>query len=225
MKDRLRHLQSCFHKESDKERSVIIYDFIQSYKILLLSCGISLEQSYEDPKVACWLLDPDSKEPTLHSIVSHFLPHELPLLEEIETGQGIQSLGLNVSTMHSGRYRASVESILIFNSMNQLNSLLKKENLQDVFYKVEMPSQYCLALLELNGIGFSTAECESQKHIMQAKLDAIEMQAYQLAGHSFSFTSSDDIAEVLFLELKLPPNGEGKKPRHQENFGFYQKRK
>lgn len=81
-------------------------------------------------QVACWLLDPDSKEPTLHSIVSHFLPHELPLLEEIETGQGIQSLGLNVSTTHSGRYRASVESILIFNSMNQLNSLLKKENLQ-----------------------------------------------------------------------------------------------
>ncbi|XP_055424309.1 DNA polymerase theta isoform X2 [Bubalus kerabau] len=169
--------------------------------------------------VACWLLDPDSKEPTLHSIVSRFLPHELPLLEEIETGQGIQSLGLNVSTAHSGRYRASVESILIFNSMNQLNSLLKKENLQDVFCKVEMPSQYCLALLELNGIGFSTAECESQKHIMQAKLDAIEMQAYQLAGHSFSFTSSDDIAEVLFLELKLPPNGEGKNQGIKKTLG------
>lgn len=60
-----------------------------------------------------------------------------------------------------------------------------------------MPSQYCLALLELNGIGFSTAECETQKHIMQAKLDAIETQAYQLAGHSFSFTSADDIAQVV----------------------------
>jgi DNA polymerase theta len=67
----------------------------------------------------------------------------------------------------------------------------------DIFCKVEMPSQYCLALLELNGIGFSTAECESQKHVMQAKLDAIETQAYQLAGHSFSFTSADDIAQVV----------------------------
>uniref|UniRef100_A0A8D0YDW5 DNA polymerase theta n=1 Tax=Sus scrofa TaxID=9823 RepID=A0A8D0YDW5_PIG len=219
VKERMWHLQSCLQKESDKERSVIIYDFIQSYKTLLLSCGISLEQSYEDPKVACWLLDPDSKEPTLHSIVSCFIPHELPLLEEIETGQGIQSLGLNVNTEHSGRYRACVECILIFNSMNQLNSLLKKENLQDVFCKVEMPSQYCLALLELNGIGFSTAECESQKHIMQAKLDAIETQAYQLAGHSFSFTSSDDIAEVLFLELKLPPNGERKNQGSKKTLG------
>ncbi|XP_012494995.1 PREDICTED: DNA polymerase theta [Propithecus coquereli] len=153
-------------------------------------------------QVACWLLDPDSKEPTLHSIVTSFLPHELPLLEGMETGQGIQSLGLNVSTEHSGRYRASVESILIFNSMNQLNLLLQKENLQDVFREVEMPSQYCLALLELNGIGFSTAECESQKHVMQAKLDAIETQAYQLAGHSFSFTSSEDIAKDVLNKLK-----------------------
>ncbi|KAK2091771.1 hypothetical protein P7K49_031055 [Saguinus oedipus] len=220
LKDRIWHLQSCLQRESDEERSVVIYDFIQSYKILLLSCGISLEQSYEDPKVACWLLDPDSQEQTLHSIVTSFLPHELPLLEGMETSQGIQSLGLNAGSEHSGRYRASVESILIFNSMNQLNSLLQKENLQDVFCKVEMPSQYCLALLELNGIGFSTAECESQKHILQAKLDAIETQAYQLAGHSFSFTSSDDIAEVvLFLELKLPPNGEMKNQGSKKTLG------
>ncbi|XP_031219687.1 DNA polymerase theta isoform X2 [Mastomys coucha] len=219
VKERMECLQSCLQKKSDRERSVVTYDFIQTYKVLLLSCGISLEPSYEDPKVACWLLDPDSKEPTLHSIVTSFLHHELALLEGIETGPGIQSLGLNVNTEHSGRYRASVESILIFNSMNQLNSLLQKENLHDIFCKVEMPSQYCLALLELNGIGFSTVECESQKHIMQVKLDAIETQAYQLAGHSFSFTSADDIAQVLFLELKLPPNGEMKTQGSKKTLG------
>lgn len=66
----------------------------------------------------------------------------------------------------------------------------------DVFSKVEMPSHYCLALLELNGIGFSTAAYETQKQVMQAKLTEIETKAYQLAGHSFSLTSPDDIAEV-----------------------------
>ncbi|XP_051841327.1 DNA polymerase theta [Antechinus flavipes] len=205
--ERLWQLQASLQQIFVEERSVIIYNFIQTYKMLLLSCGISLAGSFEDPKVACWLLDPDSKEPTLHNIVTRFLSHELPLLEGIETGQGIQNLGLNTSGDHSGRYKAAIESILIFNSMTQLNLLLDKEKLQDVFCKVEMPSQYCLALLELNGIGFSTVECESQKHVMQTKLSAIEAQAYELVGHSFSFTSPDDIAEVLFLELKLPPNG------------------
>lgn len=59
-----------------------------------------------------------------------------------------------------------------------------------------MPTHYCLALLELNGIGFSTTAYETQKQVMQAKLSQIETKAYQLAGHSFSLTSPDDIAEV-----------------------------
>jgi len=66
----------------------------------------------------------------------------------------------------------------------------------DVFRRVEMRSQVCLALLELNGVGFSVEECERQKHVMQAKLSALEAQAYSLAGHSFSLTSIDDIAQV-----------------------------
>lgn len=61
-----------------------------------------------------------------------------------------------------------------------------------------MPTQYCLALLELNGIGFSVTECEAQKHVMQAKLSDLENKAYQLAGHSFSLTSPEDVAEVCF---------------------------
>lgn len=66
----------------------------------------------------------------------------------------------------------------------------------EYFRSVEMPSQVCLALLELNGVGFSVDECERQKHVMQAKLAALESQAYELAGHGFSLTSIDDIAQV-----------------------------
>ncbi|XP_019382601.1 PREDICTED: DNA polymerase theta isoform X1 [Gavialis gangeticus] len=217
--ERLCHLQSCLQKEPEGKHCLVMYDLIQHYKTLLMACGISLEGSFEDPKVACWLLDPDSKECTLHNMVTSFLPHELPLLEGIGTGQGVQSLGLSASADHSGRYRAAIESVLIFGIMNQLNTLLQKENLTDAFCKVEMPTQYCLALLELNGIGFSTVACETQKHIMQAKLNEIETQAYQLAGHSFSLTSPDDIAEVLFLELKLP-NGDVKAQGNKKTLGY-----
>ncbi|XP_075761239.1 DNA polymerase theta isoform X3 [Pelodiscus sinensis] len=218
--ERLCQVQSCLQKESEGEHSLIMYNLIQHYKTLLLACGISLEGSFEDPKIACWLLDPGSKERTLHNMVTNFLPHELPLLEGLGTGQGVQSLGLGASADYSGRYRAAIESVLIFNTMNQLITLLQKENLTDVFHKVEMPTQYCLALLELNGIGFSTTECETQKQVMQAKLNEIEAQAYQMAGHSFSLTSPDDIAEVLFLELKLPPNGDVKIQGNKKTLGY-----
>ncbi|KAM6309814.1 DNA polymerase theta [Podargus strigoides] len=218
--ERLHHLQLYLQKKPEQERSLVMYNFIQHYKTLVMACGISLEGSFEDPKVACWLLDPGSKERTLHNMVTNFLPHELPLLEGVGTGQGVQSLGLSASGDHSGRYRAAIESVLIFNVMDQLHNELKKENLTGVFSKVEMPTHYCLALLELNGIGFSTTAYETQKQVMQAKLSELETKAYQLAGHSFSLTSPDDIAEVLFLELKLPQNGDVKVQGNKKTLGY-----
>uniref|UniRef100_A0ABM5FQZ1 DNA polymerase theta isoform X2 n=1 Tax=Pogona vitticeps TaxID=103695 RepID=A0ABM5FQZ1_9SAUR len=217
--ERLQHLQACL-QDCKRAFSLAVYDFIQHYKTLLKACGISLAGCFEDPKVASWLLDPGSNERSLHNMVANFLPQDLFLLDKIGAGQENQSLGLSATADHSGRYRAAIESVLVFRLMDQLNTLLQKDKLQDVFNKVEMPNQYCLALLELNGIGFSTVECETQKHVMEAKLNEIENRIYQLAGHSFSLTSPDDLAEVLFLEQKLPPNGELKVQRCKKTLGY-----
>ncbi|XP_056408573.1 DNA polymerase theta, partial [Hyla sarda] len=218
VKERLWYLQSTVQQMRPPE--VVMYDFIEQYKALVLGCGAAINGNFQDPKVACWLLDPSSKERTLHNMVTNFLPQELPLLDGISSGQGVQSLGLSAISDQSGRYRAAIESVLVFSVMSTLYHVLEKENLHGVFSRVEMPSHYCLALLELNGIGFSTEECETQKHIMQAKLNELEAQVYQLAGHSFSLTSPDDVAQVLFIELKLPPNGDLRGPGNKKSLGY-----
>lgn len=51
-------------------------------------------------------------------------------------------------------------------------------------------------------LGFSDAECESQKNLMMAKLSSLEQEAYALAGHPFSLTSTDDISQV-FIHLQF----------------------
>ncbi|XP_068178776.1 DNA polymerase theta [Antennarius striatus] len=196
--ERLAQVRTCLSRQSASRRQgvAVAYDIIQVYKMLVLSCGISLEGSCEDPKVACWLMDPGSEERTLPNMVTVYCPDELPLLD-----------GLGNAHAHCPRVRAATMSVLILAVMNHLTGLLEKDGMLDFFRSVEMPSQMCLALLELNGIGFSVEEFERQKHVMQAKLTMLESQAYKLAGHNFSLTSTEDIAQVLFLELHLPPNG------------------
>lgn len=54
----------------------------------------------------------------------------------------------------------------------------------------------CLARMELNGLGFSDAQSEHLKNILQAKLRTLEEEAYRLANHSFSLTSREDVAQV-----------------------------
>lgn len=74
-------------------------------------------------------MDPNSKERTLHSMVTNFSPQELLLLDGISPGLGVQSLGMCADSNHSGRYRAAIESVLVYDIMTQLCALLEKENL------------------------------------------------------------------------------------------------
>uniref|UniRef100_A0A669B6A6 DNA polymerase theta n=1 Tax=Oreochromis niloticus TaxID=8128 RepID=A0A669B6A6_ORENI len=209
--ERLEQVKACLSSQSagHEVRAVVVYDIIQVYKTLVLSCGISLEGNCEDPKVACWLLDPGSEERTLPNMVTVYCPEELPLLD-----------GLGNAHSHCSRVRAATTSVLIHAVMNHLTGMLEKEGTLDFFRSIEMPSQVCLALLELNGVGFSVEECERQKHVMQAKLSALESEAYALAGHSFSLTCVDDIAQVLFLELHLPPNGDVGGSKSKKTLGY-----
>ncbi|XP_029948848.1 DNA polymerase theta-like [Salarias fasciatus] len=209
--ERLQQAKACLSRQSGDGamRVLVAHDIIQVYKTLVLSCGISLDGNCEDPKVASWLLDPGSEERTLPNMVTVYCPEELPLLD-----------GLGNAHSHCPRVRAATESVLVFAVMNHLTGLLETDGTLNLFRHIEMPSQVCLALLELNGVGFSVQECERQKHVMQAKLSTLESEAYSLAGHSFSLTSVDDIAQVLFLELHLPPNGDVGASKSKKTLGY-----
>lgn len=59
-----------------------------------------------------------------------------------------------------------------------------------------MPALLCLARMELNGIGFSRDEAERLRDVLEQQLAALEQEAYKLAGHTFSLTSSTDVGKV-----------------------------
>lgn len=69
-------------------------------------------------------------------------------------------------------------------------------------------------------LGFSETECDAQKGIMQTQLETLEERAYQLVGHPFSLTSTDDISQILFVELGLPPTGDPTVPVPIKSLGL-----
>ncbi|XP_066304418.1 DNA polymerase theta-like [Branchiostoma lanceolatum] len=186
----------------------VVFDLKPQYKALAVGCGITMNGDFQDPKVADWLLDPGAKVKSFHGTVQRFTPQESYLLQGLGGCFGVGSLAMTVQNSGSGRMRAALECVLTFHLMDELDKLLEAQGLSTAFRDVEMPSLVTLARMELNGAGFSSVECETQCEIMQAKLKMLEEQAYQLAGHTFALTSPDDIAQVLFLELKLPANGD-----------------
>ena len=187
---------------------LIAYDIKQNVKFLALSCGIFPSGATLDPKVASWMLDPDAKEKTIHRMVLHYLPDQ-PMFSEEEDSE---EMPLSSLATHGSdpQMRASAESILSYLLMSKLEKLLETEGLLKPFMEVEMPSLLALTKMELNGIGFSADECNYQKDVLQTRLTELEREAYTLAHRSFSLTSPEDVAQVLFIELQLPSGSERK---------------
>ena len=196
-------------------RKVIAYDMKKHAKWLALACGVMPAPSTSlDPVVASWMLDPDAQEKTIHRMVLQYLPGE-PLLSECEDYAEIplSSVATNVG---DPEMQASAECVLAFLLNSKLEMLLRAEQLYDSYVKLEMPSLLVLAKVELNGIGFSPTECTKQRDILQCRLTELELQAYDIAGHTFSLTSPEDVSSVLFHELKLPSSSDA--ASKQRNF-------
>ncbi|XP_056015539.1 DNA polymerase theta-like [Ostrea edulis] len=194
--------------EERDDYTAVAMDTKSCYGALESGCGICCRGKFQDPKVASWVLDPGAKEKNLHRMVHDYLPLEAFLLEGIGGGVGCGSLGMSPENPCTGRLRACTEAVLLTHLMQYFTLCLTRENLLTVFRDVEMPSVVTLSRMEMNGFGFNDEECDRQKIVMIARLEELETQAYQLAGHQFSLTSTEDLSQVLFIELQLPVNGD-----------------
>ena len=202
---RIKAIQKIFSECCICEK-FIAYDIKKHLVKLALSCGILPSGKTMDPIVASWMLDPDAKEKTIHRMVLQYLPDQPLVSEDEDTNE----MPLSSLATHSSdpQMRASAESILAFLLMSKMEPLLEAEGLVKPFVEVEMPSLSVLSKMELNGIGFSPDECNLQKSILQSRITELENNAYILAQHTFSLTSPEDVAQVLFVELKLPSGSE-----------------
>ncbi|XP_041351343.1 DNA polymerase theta-like [Gigantopelta aegis] len=208
---RLEAIKTVIESSPTKDPITIdVYDVKCQYSVMCRGCGVQPSGRFHDPRVAHWLLDPGARELNLHGLVTNFIPSEIPLLQGVGGSTGRGSLGLAAQKTGTGRYRATVESVLAWKLMDYFLEKLKEKSLFSAFSSVEMPAVIIMARMDLNGFGFSETECESQKNVMLAKMSALEEQAYQTAGHPFSLSSTEDVSQVLYTELQLPINGDPK---------------
>lgn len=82
---------------------------------------------------------------------------------------------------------------------------LKKENLEKLFYEIEMPLVKVLADMELTGVRIDVAALKESETILNAELKNIEARITEIAGHAFNPLSPKAVGTVLFDEMKLDP--------------------
>lgn len=161
---------------------------------LLLFYELNMKGFLFDPKIAAWLLNPDeNKEKSLLDLVTSYIgkKHVPELIRQ---------------KIHSNPKIFNVLSCYYsFSLMEKLMDVLKSRGGQwDLFTELEMKIVPILAKLEFVGIGFNDSKCQNQRSIIENTLTCIEKKAHIIAGSNFSLSSPAEVAEILFIKLKLP---------------------
>jgi len=100
-----------------------------------------------------------------------------------------------------------------FRLYNYFAPLIEKYNLKKAEW-IELHVIKAVGQIELNGIAVDVDLLKSQQSFMLDRIHQLEGLLYQLAGRTFDVNSPQQLAEVLYDELKLPqPEFHGQKSR------------
>ena len=84
-----------------------------------------------------------------------------------------------------------------------LKEEVEKYEVTSVFTHIEMPLLPVLARMERNGVRLDTAALEETGRNFTERMQQLETDIYELAGHEFTITSPKQVGAVLFDELQI----------------------
>ena len=84
-----------------------------------------------------------------------------------------------------------------------LKEEMEKYEVTSVFTHIEMPLLPVLARMERNGVRLDTTALEETGRNFTERMQQLETDIYELAGHEFTITSPKQVGAVLFDELQI----------------------
>jgi DNA polymerase-1 len=171
--------------------------------VVLRSAGIELAGVDFDTMVASYLLEAGERNHNLDELSKRYLNHTtIKISELIGTGKKQKRMD-EVPVEQVGEYAAEDADIPL-RLRSILEGKLAESGLEKLFHDVEMPLIEVLTELEFNGIRVDTERLAQLSKEYGQRIDAVEQEIYQLAGHELNIASPKQLAVVLFEELGLP---------------------
>ncbi len=175
----------------------------EDYKILKLY-GINIEGAIFDTMIAHYLLNPDGRH-TMEYLSEMYLNYKSISLQSLIGKKGKNQLSFETLTIEQQTEYAAEDADLTFRLYQVFAPQLKKENLEDLFYKVEMPLMKVLAKMELEGIALDKKWLEQESIDLESDLRNLEKTIFELSGEEFNMNSPKQLGEVLFEKMELDP--------------------
>lgn len=164
----------------------------------LLNLGINFKSMYMDMMIAYHLISSQTKIDPIIPIT------EYSKLEPKDFKTAFGKINVELITAQDFSKYLSAISIGILAIYDELNYLLKKEDLYKILMENEMPLIPVLSLMERKGIEIDVQYFKNYSLELDKELLKIEKAIYEEAGEEFNINSPKQLGDILFVKLNLP---------------------
>ncbi len=171
---------------------------------ILQQYGIDVKGAMFDTMIAHYLLNPDGRH-GLDYLSEVFLQYKPVAIETLIGKKGKKQGTLRDLSVEEQTAYVAEDADITWQLYELFAPQLKKEDLEDLFYKVEMPLMEVLAKMELEGVSLDLAWLQQESKDLEDDLRALEKKIFELSGEEFNMNSPRQLGEILFDKLQLDP--------------------
>ncbi len=189
-------------KDIFEDKSISKIGHNLKYDILILRQeGINVKGTLYDTMVLSYLLNPNKPDHSLEDVALEYLSHKKKGFNEV---LGNRTSFADIPIEEATPYAAE-DALLAMELKDILFKRLKEENLEKLYFDIEMPLIYVLSDMENRGIKVDSNRLHKLSIELESYLKNIESNIYNIAGERFNINSPKQLSIILFEKLRLEP--------------------
>ncbi|MDL2241774.1 DNA polymerase I [Bacteroidales bacterium OttesenSCG-928-L03] len=169
---------------------------------VLKKYGVEVDGSMFDTLIAHYLINPEYRH-NLNYLAETYLNYQTLHIEELIGPKGKNQLNMRQVPIDQLVDYASEDADITLKLKNRFADKLAEDNLESLFYDIEMPLMSVLADMEAAGVRLDVEALKESSRVLTQRLSEIEKETYQLAGREFNIGSPKVVGEVLFDDLQI----------------------
>ncbi len=169
---------------------------------MLKGTNISVENLYADTMVASYLLNPGTRGHGLDNLAFVEFGHEMIHIEEL-IGKGKNQISMDQVNIEKVYPYAAEDADYTWKLWEIFKPRLKDQNIEKLFYEIEMPLVEVLGFMEQAGVAIDVSFLESMNREIEKEIEKVTREIHKMAGYPFNIASPQQLGEVLFEKLGL----------------------
>lgn len=191
-----------FKKALENTKSQKIGQNIKFDMMVLRKYEVKVAGPLFDTMIAHYLLNPELRH-GMDYLAETYLQYKTVHIEELIGPRGKNQITMRQVPVEKVSEYAAEDADITLQLKNYFEPLIRKEQLEHLFYAIEMPLIYVLAEIELTGVSLDIEALKESSVIMTRTINSIEQEIYTLAGMEFNLNSPKQVGEVFFDRLKI----------------------